>query len=234
MRIATWNLERKKPTTPRGAEAIDHLRGLNADVIVATEARTNLPVGDGQLFFSGAPRGSRFAADERKVVVWTKGESEPLDIDSPIDPSRFVAIKTETSIGTITVLGICITWHMAEVTYHSGPKKKPWEEHLEYLEHLGQIFESIDEPFIAAGDFNQRIPRVKGGNRQAAEALAATFAGLDIVTSGIPPGCTRPGIDHIAISHEFTASNTKGWPNDVTGNRLSDHDGAICELAWLR
>ena len=55
-----------------------------------------------------------------------------------------------------------------------------------------------------------------------------------IVTTGTLQGCSRPGIDHIAISYEFTASNVKGWPNDVTGNRLSDHDGAICELAWLR
>ena len=233
MRIATWNLERKKPTTPRGAEAIDHLRGLNADVIVATEARTNLPVGDGQLFFSGAPRGSRFAADERKVVVWTKGESEPLDIDSPIDPSRFVAIKTETSIGTITVLGICITWHMAEVTYHSGPKKKPWEEHFAYLEHLTPIFEQIDGPLVVAGDYNQRIPRQKGGNLAAADALQATFDGLSIATTGILPGCTRPGIDHIATSRHLRAVNVTGWPHDVNGNRLSDHDGAMCELGTL-
>jgi len=230
MRIATWNLERKNPTSPRGAEAITYFASLTPDLAVATETRTSFTLGGGQSESATPPRGSRFAEDERKVVVWSAQGLERVEFDTPLDPTRFVAVRAATSIGSVLLLGICITWHMAEVTYHSGPKKKPWEEHLESLEHLGQIFESIDEPFIAAGDFNQRIPRFKGGNRQAAESLEATFAGLNIVTSGIPPGCTRPGIDHIAISPEFTASKVEGWPNDVTGNRLSDHDGVLADL----
>ena len=234
MRIVTWNLERKNPTAPRGAEALDYFRSLAPEVAVATEARTSFSLGEGESVWASPPRASRFAEDERKVVLWSVNGLERVDFDSPIDPTRFVAARTDTSIGTVLVLGICITWHMAEVTYHSGPKKKPWEEHLEYLEHLTEIFDSIDEPFVAAGDYNQRIPRVKGGNIRAAEALTATFDGLNIVTTGTLPGCTRPGIDHIATSPEFTATNIKGWPNDVTGNRLSDHDGAMCELKVAR
>ena len=230
MRVATWNLERKNPTSPRGAEALEYFASLSAEVAVATEARTSFSLGGGQSAWAVPPRGSRFADDERKVVVWSANGLERVEFDSSIDPTRFVAVRADTSIGSVLVLGICITWHMAEVTHHSGPKKKPWEEHLEYLEHLGEIFESIDEPFIAAGDFNQRIPRVKGGNRRAAEELAATFEVLSIVTTGVVPGCTRPGIDHIAISPRFTARNVEGWPGDVTGNRLSDHDGALADL----
>ena len=231
MRIATWNLERKNPTSPRGAEAIEYFRSLAPEVAVATEARTSFSLGGGESAWATPPRGSRFAEDERKVVVWSAEGLERVEFDSPIDPTRFVAVRASTSIGSVLVLGICITWHMAEVTYHTGPKKKPWEEHLEYLEHLQAIFESIDEPFIAAGDFNQRIPRVKGGNRRAAEALATTFAGLPITTAGVLRGCTRPGIDHIATSREFSMNNVEGWPNNVNGNRLSDHDGALADLA---
>lgn len=58
---------------------------------------------------------------------------------------------------------------MAEVTYHHGVKAKPWEKHLQYLDHLSDIFGSVDEPTIAAGDFNQRTPRVKGANRPRLE-----------------------------------------------------------------
>ena len=231
MRVATWNLERKKPTSPRGSDAIDYLASLNAELIVATEARASIGFPGGTTLCSGPPRGSRFAEDERKVAVWWSGEMERVEFDSPIDPSRFVAARVTSSVGTVVVLGICITWHMAEVTYHEGSKKKkPWEEHLEYLNHLKPILASLDEPFVVAVDFNQRIPRVKGGNRRAAEQLEATFEGIDIVTRGVLPGCKRPGIDHIALGPELRATNVEGWPNDVNGNRLSDHDGALADV----
>ena len=230
MRVATWNLERKKPTTPRGAEALDYLESVGAEIIVATEARTSFGFAGGQSLLSAPPRGSRFAEDERKVVLWSSSEIERIDIDSPIDPTRFVAGRVHTTIGPIIVFSICITWHMAGVRYDPGPKRKPWEEHLTYLQHLTPIIRSLDEPFVLAGDFNQRIPRVKGGNKAAAEALDATFDGIDIVTRGVLPGCTRPGIDHIALSSHLRATNVAGWANDVTGNRLSDHDGAFADV----
>lgn len=231
MRVATWNLERKSPTSPRGAEAIEYLESLSTDLVIVTESRTSFDLDGGKTAWSQPPIGSRFAEDERKVVLWSNSDFEVISFDSPIDPTRFVAVRADTSIGPLVVLGICITWHMAEVTYHTGPKKKPWEEHLEYLKHLKEIFDSIDEPFIAVGDFNQRIPRVKGGNRAAAEALAETFERLSIVTQGTLSGCTRPGIDHIAISEGLRATDVVGWPKNVGGNRLSDHDGARCTLA---
>ena len=230
MRVATWNLERKKPTTPRGAKAIEYLSSLSAEIVVATEARTTMSLGEGHSVWPVPPIGSRFAEDERKIVLWTSCDFERIEFDSPIDPTRFVAVRANTSVGPIVVLGICITWHMAEVTYHTGPKKKPWEEHLEYLTHLKPILDSIDDPFIAAGDFNQRIPRVKGGAVRAAEAMQETFEGIDIVTAGTLPGCHRPGIDHIALGGGLRATSVSGWPNDVTGNRLSDHDGAMAEV----
>ncbi len=42
-RIATWNLERKKPTTPTGAAGLEHLASLDADVLVLTEAASRIP-----------------------------------------------------------------------------------------------------------------------------------------------------------------------------------------------
>ena len=230
MRVATWNLERKKASSLRGAEAVEHLASLDAEIAVVTEGRTSFELPGGTTLWSGPPRGEHFAEDERKVVVWSSSAIEPIEFDSPIDPSRFVAVRVNSSIGPVVVLAVCITWHMAEVTYHQGPKKKPWQEHLEYLEHLKPILASLDEPFVVAGDFNQRIPRVKGGNRRAAEELAATFEGVDIVTRGVLPGCKRPGIDHIALSPQLRASNVKGWPKNVNGNRLSDHDGALADV----
>ena len=39
MRIATWNLARKRPTTPSAVPGIRHLLSLAADIMVLTEAR---------------------------------------------------------------------------------------------------------------------------------------------------------------------------------------------------
>jgi len=119
---------------------------------------------------------------------------------------------------------------MANVTGTDEPKARPWERHLLYLRHLDEVFDSVDEPFIAAGDYNQRYPRQKGGNKKVAEALATTFRDLDIVTAGTIRGCEKPGIDHIAVTPQLAARNVSGWPHNVTGNRLTDHDGAMCEI----
>jgi hypothetical protein len=72
--------------------------------------------------------------------------------------------------------------------------------------------------------------RAKGSNRAAATALEAAFAQTKIITSGVPNGATRPGIDHIAISGDLEASGVWGWPNRIHGVRISDHDGAGADL----
>lgn len=194
------------------------------------ETRTTFPVRDGYLLTGDASTPARYGDDERKMAIWSATELEPVEFDSGIDRTRFVAARTETSIGTVLILAICIPWHMAEVTYHEGVKRRPWELHHSYLEHLNTIIRdaiirNIDEPVVIAGDFNQRYPRVKGGNIAAAQALESTFQPFDIVTAGIPKGCNRPGIDHIALSPHLQATDVGGWPNDVGGKRLSDHDG---------
>ena len=214
----------------RGAEALDYVFGLAAEVIVLTEARTTTPAFDGHLVFSEPSSASRFEPDERNVVVWSKNPIEPAAFDSPIDRRRFVAARTETTIGPILILGVCIPWHMAEATKWASMKRKPWELHREFLVYLGDLMSDLDEPFIVAGDFNQRIPRQKSGNKESAELLAQTFSELDIVTAGTLPGCEKPGIDHIAISSHLQAARVQGWPKDVTENVVTDHDGSFADL----
>lgn len=234
MRISTWNLERKKPRSLRGAEAVDYLHGLDADVSVLTEVRTGFPPNGGHMAFAGPPVGEWFDDDERKVGVWSARPAEVVEFDSPIDRSRFVAVRTDTPIGCVVVLGVCIPWHMAGVTHRTGPVRSPWELHLVYLAELAKIMRALDEPFVVAGDFNQRYPRVKYSNRRAAETLDAAFEGVDIVTAGTISGCERPGIDHIAVNSSLVAAEVRGWRNDVTGNRLSDHDGAWADISVSR
>ena len=226
MKVIAWNLERKKPTTPRGLQGVDHVYAQQPDVMVLVEARTSFPARHGHHLVGSPSTAPRFDEDERTVLLWSANELERVEFDSPIEKRRFVAARTETPLGTMLILAVCIPWHMADVTYHEGTKRRPWELHLNYLEHLRELMRRIDEPFIVVGDFNQRVPRQRGGNRSAADALTTAFDGLTVVTEGVLPGCARAGIDHIALSHQLTATSVGGWPNVVDGSRLSDHDGA--------
>lgn len=233
--VATWNLERKKTTTPRGVEALDYVFGLGADVMVLTEARATMDARDGHILPAPLrPRGNGFGDDERKVVMWSRNPwIQPDDFDDfGIDPTRFVTAVTDTPIGLIRVIGVCIPWHMAEVTYPVGIKRKPWELHIAYLEILQQLLAASNEPLVVAGDFNQYVPRIKYSHRAAAAALERAFAPLSVLTQGTIDGCIRPGIDHIATSDHFVPTVVRGWPHNVTGNRLSDHDGALTVLRW--
>ena len=101
---------------------------------------------------------------------------------------------------------------------------------LNFLEILPEVLQRYSEPIIIAGDFNQRIPRVKGGHIAAAEAMQVCFEGYDIVSEGTIAGLDRPGIDHIALSSEIECLNVFGWSNIVKGKKVSDHDGAGCEV----
>ena len=231
-RLTTWNLERKKASNPRGAEALDHVFGLDADVMVLTEARTSMPMRGGHALWCEPPLGTHFGGDERKIVMWSKEPWTDVDrvgIDG-LDDTRFIAGMTSTPIGELRVLGICIPWHMAEVTYPTGEKRKPWELHLQYLGLLETVIAQLDGPTVIAGDYNQHVPRTSYGRKDAAAALTKAFAPIEVITSKQIEGVERPGIDHVAITPHLRATRVWGWPNDVNGNRLSDHDGAACEL----
>ncbi len=205
---------------------------MKPDVMVVTETRTTFPERGGHTLWSEPPRTTRHDADERTVLLWSRRPFTEVDrVGAPgLDTSRFIAATTETPIGPIRVLAICIPWHMADVTHPLDVKRRHWELHLNYLEILSGLIADISLPTVVAGDFNQRIPRVRYGNHRAAAALEAAFTPLSIVTGGTPEGAARPGIDHIALSRHLRPERVWGWPNDVAGHRLSDHDGAGADI----
>ncbi len=178
------------------------------------------------------PRGTAFAKNERKVLLWSKEPwtaEDRIDHDG-LDQTRFISATTQTSIGPIRVLGVCIPWNMAEVKYPIDEKRQPWELHIKYLEVLANLTRDLQTPTVIAGDFNQQVPYVGYGSREAAQVLDTAFSPMTIATAGQVPGATRPGIDHVALSRHLTASKVWGWPSKLNGDRLSDHEGAGLEV----
>ncbi len=195
-----------------------------------TETRTDFTTRDGFTVFGTHP-GQYFEENERKVGIWSKFPLRDIDQTrhSNLPGHRFVSALADTPLGPIRIVCICIPWHMANVR-NKTLKKKPWQSHIEFLNYLPDIIRVYNEPVIIVGDFNQRIPHVKYGNKTAAKALQSCFAPFDIVTKGTIDGLERPGIDHIALSSDLEAISVFGWNNIVDGRRLSDHDGAGCDI----
>ncbi len=228
LKVLTWNLERRKVSSPSGALAIEHLFQKEPDVMFLTETRTDFPVRHGHTAFGTHP-GKHFAENERKVAIWSKYPLEEIDAvgDENLPPHRYLSTLIDSPIGKIRLVCVCIPWHMAYVRF-SEDKKKPWQSHIEYLELFPNVVRQFDEPLIVAGDFNQRIPRVKGGNIAAAKAMEKCFEEFSIETQGTIHGLERPGIDHIALGNGLKADRVFGWSNVIDGKRVSDHDGAGC------
>ena len=83
---------------------------------------------------------------------------------------------------------------------------------------------------MIVGDFNQRTPRVKYGNKIAAEEIEKAFKDYEIITKGIIGNLSRAGIDHIAIDNQLKAKQVWGWPNLINDKRLSGFLNIISNL----
>jgi endonuclease/exonuclease/phosphatase family metal-dependent hydrolase len=156
------------------------------------------------------------------VTEW--GEVEELRLPG-LPSGRAVSGSTETPVGILRVLGVCIPWHMAGARY-ADPKRKQWDVHIEFLEALAVVLKQNPGFDVVAGDFNQMRPRA-WGSKVAEQKLLEALAGFTIATEAPLSGCLHAGgVDHIAIASDFEAIESFGWPNKVGDQRFSDHEGA--------
>lgn len=106
--LATWNLEWAKAGRARGKRAAALLDGC-ADIVVLTECDEQMLLEDGRIAPS-APWETEPSFDgARKVAMWSKFGWTAID-DAPIASvgGRCVVATTETAVGPLTVVGVCI------------------------------------------------------------------------------------------------------------------------------
>ena len=149
-------------------------------------------------------------------------------------PGRFVSGVTETTMGEVTVIGVCIPWADSRVR-GTEVKRKKWEDHLQYLNGLSEVLDRKPATrLVVVGDFNQRMQQGKTAPADVRMALQdAIVSRMNIVTSGLGYRGRR-SIDHVALSSDLSAEYL-GVISNLDGERkLSDHFGVAAGLSAER
>ena len=236
LRVLTWNVEWAAPGSWRYAEVLRRVERLGAEVVCLTETNDALLSQAGHRISSQADYGYPVKAGRRKVMLWSREPWEQVDdlgIDS-MPPGRFISGVTQTSLGEVRAIGVCIPWFGSRTEPRRGQERKArWEDHGQYLAGLtGVLRRSPPERLIVMGDFNQVVgpdSRAPSGLRTA---LGEAFRGMTITTSDLEfQG--RQSIDHVALSADLTAESTSVISNTHGERRLSDHFGVVADLSLI-
>ena len=134
-----------------------------ADIVCLTEtdtARLALPP-DGHSICAQANWGQPFRKGQegrRKVLLWSRECWKAVDAVGHVSlpPGRFVSGVTQTGVGEVTVIGVCIPWSRSRVGTRWN--RNTWQDHEEYLAGLaGLLKRAVRTRLVMVGDFNQRI-----------------------------------------------------------------------------
>lgn len=177
----------------------------------------------------------RFAKPgQRKVMLWSGspwlGADDLGSADLP--SGRYIAAATDTPVGSLQVIGVCIPWGFSNVSLGSRDKK-PWEDHSAYLHGLAALLPPVIArgSTIIMGDFNQTIPRTRAPRALSELLMESLPETLLLPTSGTIPEIERPSIDHVAHTDDLETLSVEAISNIWDGGkRLSDHFGLALEL----
>lgn len=229
--VVNWNIEWRLPTS-RAAEVLrTRIFEHDPDVVCLTEAHVGMLSG-GFTIEAEADWGYPIREGRRKVVLWSKAPWANVDVVGHADlPSgRYVRGTTDTPLGPLDLIGVCIPWSGAHVS--SGRRnRKPWDDHIAYLAAMSEVVSAEPERLIVFGDYNQKVPRSTAPVR-AFDALKDTILGrMELPTAGKiePVGCAL--IDHIAHTRDLRSMEVRTLDNrqDI-GPRLTDHVGVAARF----
>ena len=233
--IVNWNVEFATPRSWRTPEVFRRIDGCDPEIVCLTETHDALLSQGGHAICSQADYGYGIQKNRRKVLLWSKEpwhRVDDLGVDS-MPPGRFVSGVTQTSVGEVAVIGICIPWFGSRTEARRGAeRRRRWEDHEEYLAGLSEVLERVDaRRLIIMGDFNQAIGQGSRAPRALRLALQEAFnPDLRIVTADLVfQG--RKCIDHIALSGDWAVDSLATISNVHEDRKLSDHFGVAAGVS---
>ena len=235
LRVVNWNVEWATPRSERSPEILRRIGQHWPEVVCLTETDCRLLSQCGGYIVSARPCwGQSVVNNRRKVVLWSRqpwADVDDLGSDA-LPPGRFVTGSTDTSVGRVKVIGVCIPYGMANVQF--GTKaSRPWQDHEQYLDGLSELLNvASSAPTIVLGDFNQSLAGRSSVPPHLREKLRCTFP-LDMTIATAQLNCNgKSAIDHIAISNNLAAESTAAISRlRQDAKPLSDHFGVVATLS---
>ena len=236
LKLLNWNVEWAEPKW-KAAELQRRIGQHAADIICLTEtdtARLKLPE-DGHSICAQDNWGQpckKGQEGRRKVLLWSRAPWQPVAAvgHESLPPGRFVSGVTQTSVGEVTVIGVCIPYSGSRV----GPpwNRRMWQDHQEYLAGLAGLLKRAPRTrLVVVGDFNQRIGQRSATPLRLRAALQSALGpNLSIATAGLGFQGRRT-IDHIALSQDLAAESLGVISNAHQDGDLSDHFGVVADLS---
>ena len=232
--MLTWNVEWATPKSRRTGEILSRISGHDPEVVCLTETDVGLLSPHGHTICPQADYGYKVRENRRKVMLWSREPWHEVD-DVGLDlmpPGRFVAGITRTSLGNVTVVGVCIPWFGSRTEARRKlERRKRWEDHEQHLVGLTEMLvRQSGKSLIVMGDFNQIIGPSSRASHQLQMLLQGAFSpNMRIATSDLAFQGRR-SIDHIALSDDLTVESLGVVSNVHDGRKLSDHFGVVAEV----
>lgn len=234
LRFLVWNLERQSLASQSGRLQHQCIKGAQAHIAVLTETWIGWDaiLGGFEVSVFGATW-SKTDPEERKILMWS---GQPWrDVETArfgiANEERIIAATTDTPIGPVRVVGVCIAYHGAMVRHPEHPQPM-WAEHRAYIEQLAAFMarQPSDLPLLIGGDYNQRIPG-KFAPRDLRASLIASLGTARVVTDGDHGDDKVQLIDHLALSPNLKSSGLDLIIPPKIGTRpVSDHIGAVVSV----
>ena|SRR3990167_609459 len=232
LRIASWNVEWRKPTSRDAEEIRQRLLWFDPDIVCLTESWVEMLSEWGGYTITSRLRPDK-ADSQRSVLLWSRTPwTEPDDLGHEgLSRQCFVSGKTATSIGELQVAGLIIPYHMADVS-HGTRVRRMWEQHEIFLDHLPMAIAGLGGNSVVLGDFNQRMPSTWVPERLQ-QKLRRALSAYNIVTAeGVWEASGLP-IDHIALGSALDGECGPTLSNQRSnGRQLSDHFGVTAIARW--
>ncbi|MCE2466123.1 MAG: endonuclease/exonuclease/phosphatase family protein [Dehalococcoidia bacterium] len=235
LRVVNWNVEWATASSRRSPEILRRIGQHAPEVLCLTETHLRLLPQDGHIICSQPDYGYPIKDGRRKIVLWSREPWEQVDDlgTDALPPGRFVSGVTQTSLGAVRVVGVCIPWFGSRTEARRNLERKMrWEDHGQYLAGLTKVLKgAAPNRLMVMGDFNQIVgPGCRAPSKLQLALQQAFPPGMRIVTSELAFQGRR-SIDHIVLSDDFAVETLDVISNLHDGRRLSDHFGIVADLS---
>ena len=233
MKVVNWNVQWATRRSGRSPEILRRIERHDPDIVCLTETDADFGLGYGYTVNALPDYGMGVRGKRRKVVLWSRNPWRPaVGLGrATLVPGRFAAGITDTPIGPLTVLGICIPWAGSR-TSRFGGKQRQWQDHEEYLDGLKRLLAPVHRSrVVLVGDFNQRLGGRSNVPLRLREKLRQALPSAMTVTTADAEFAGRRTIDHIVVSNDLKAGAIDIIDNWDGERRLSDHFGVVADLS---